>query len=416
MFLIRFIDTLSAGIRNGLREVWAHKVRSFLSMIGIILGVAALVSMFGVVDGMIKEFRKFFEASGGAERVEIDRSDPPIEQQPLAGRSPGLTWRDLDPLRNNIEGISGVAPLVRVNWSPFRYGNRTRWSRLNATTADAVRIQNYEMRYGRFISDLDVEGRLPVVVISGDLYQRLFAGIGDPSGKKILIRGQPFMVIGVLDWTINGPSEERVWFKWSRTYIPATTAFDRFQGNRNLNEILLRVETIDQIPEVSDQVRNLMLQLHRGVEDFEINTQEQRLEEFKATERSFKLSLGGVAAISLFVGGIGIMNVMLATINERVREIGIRKALGARSSDIFIQFVAESLVISFIGGLIGLVASVAMIDVLGQILPDDRAAITLLPNAMITGFSFSVVIGVLAGIYPAIKASRLAPIEALRYE
>ncbi|MGF1532000.1 MAG: ABC transporter permease [Puniceicoccaceae bacterium] len=413
--MIHLISTIAAGIRNGFREVWAHKIRSFLSMIGIILGVAALVSMFGVVDGMVKEFRKFFESAGGAERLQVERTDPPTDQVPFASRSRGLVLEDIPPLEQILPDVLAISPEIRTRWRPLRSGRNSTWRQLKGVTPGTQQIFNHEMRYGRFFTDLEVEKRRPVVVLGGNAYTRLFPDRGDPTGQTITIGGHLFRIVGVIEWTIKG-SNERAWGKWDEVYIPVTTALDRFQGNRNVDRIFFKVAQVEDIPQVSDQIRNVILQLHRGVEDFRIRNEIERLREFQATERSFKISLGGVAAISLMIGGIGIMNVMLATINERIREIGIRKALGARGIDIFVQFIAEALVISFIGGLLGLAASVWMVDLLAGILPPDKATITLLPEAMFTGFFYSVVIGLIAGIYPAFKASRLAPIEALRYE
>jgi ABC-type antimicrobial peptide transport system permease subunit len=190
----------------------------------------------------------------------------------------------------------------------------------------------------------------------------------------------------------------------------------RYKGDDDVNEIHVMADSVEDLPDLVEQIENTLTRTHRGIKDFEIRTQEERLNELKKLEDSFTFSLGGIAGISLLVGGIGIMNVMLASVSERIREIGVRKAIGARSHDIFIQFLAEAIVISVLGGLIGLVASVGLLSVARDLIPEGES-ISLVPvTAMCYGFVFSSTIGLLSGIYPALRAARLDPIEALRYE
>ena len=188
----------------------------------------------------------------------------------------------------------------------------------------------------------------------------------------------------------------------------------RYRGDRGVNTIYMKVRDARNLSDVVSQVENTMNQMHNGIQDFSITTREAELEKYKAREMKWKMGLGGVALISLFVGGIGIMNVMLAVINERIREIGVRKALGARSSDIFMQFLAESVVISFLGGLFGMILSVALVFVLKQILGAEEMAVPF--DSMMYAMLFSISIGIVSGVYPSLRAARLDPITALRYE
>jgi ABC-type antimicrobial peptide transport system permease subunit len=201
-----------------------------------------------------------------------------------------------------------------------------------------------------------------------------------------------------------------------RNYIPATTAMTRFNGDEKISWIAVLGDSVEHLEDLQEQMNNTLAITHRGIEDYEVRTQHERLAEMQKLEDSFLYSMGGIAAISLLVGGIGIMNVMLASVSERIREVGVRKAIGARSHDIFLQFLAEAVVISVLGGLIGLVLSVGFLALAQNIIPDG-ASIDLIPAiAMFYGFLFSSLIGLLSGIYPALRAGRLDPIEALRYD
>jgi ABC-type antimicrobial peptide transport system permease subunit len=218
----------------------------------------------------------------------------------------------------------------------------------------------------------------------------------------------------------NSKSSGGMW-RWrnSGAYIPVTTAMVKFTGNDRLSALGLRVASGDDLNNAVEQVERTLSTTHHGLRDFSINTNEQTLEDFRKTEAAFKLSLGGVAGISLFVGGIGIMNVMLASINERIREIGVRKAVGARGSDLFLQFLSEAAVISVVGGIIGIGVSMGVVAlmnfILTQALPSGAIAKFDI-IIMLQGLAFSVVIGLVAGVYPALRAAKLDPIEALRHE
>ncbi|MFH0878796.1 MAG: FtsX-like permease family protein, partial [Lentisphaerota bacterium] len=199
-------------------------------------------------------------------------------------------------------------------------------------------------------------------------------------------------------------------------FIPLTTARQKLIGDPKLTWLNVKVREFSDISPVAEQIENILTQTHRGIKDFRVETMEKNLAEYRKVEQAFTLSLGGVAAISLLIGGIGIMNVMLASISERIREIGIRKAVGARDWDLFVQFVAESVAISFVGGLLGLLAGAGLIRLLTLLLKQSGLTPVLAPDALLIGFVFSVGVGVLSGLYPAIKAARMDPIEALRYE
>jgi putative ABC transport system permease protein len=428
---MNFLERLRPAVVNGLRELRANKVRSLLSMSGIILGVASLVAMVTVVQGMVGNFRQFVDAMGGIEKITVAREQLPKEQEHLAELSEGITMRDVDRLRRTVPLVRNISPEARVGFEKLAFDGRETSTYVNGVAADYLPVAKrwVDPGQGRFISDLDVLNLKDVIVLGSAVVPDLFPANVDPVGQVVKVRGRRFTVIGVLN-NIEGSGMQirsagsrgsgGSW-RWrnSGVFIPVSTALTKFNGNDRLSGLGLRIADPDQLRDAVEQTERTLLLAHKGLRDFSISTNEQTLEDFRKTESAFKLSLGGVAAISLFVGGIGIMNVMLASINERIREIGVRKAVGARGSDLFLQFLAEAAVVSVVGGLLGLLVSTGIVGlmnyVLTQALPTGAVA-TLDWAIMAQGLAFSVVIGLVAGVYPALRAARLDPIEALRHE
>ena len=404
------------GMLNGLRELWAHKFRSFLTMIGIILGVASLVTMMAVVEGLFHNLTLFFEQSGGIELLRVVDQEAPPEQLNMAALSPGRTIVDADAIRAAVPLASAVAPEINAGWRSLRHGDKRTWARVSGTTGDILATNMLEIESGRNIADLDVAQASQVVVMGSEPREALFLPNENPIGRQITIGGRPFTVIGLIKKYeyMQGPRNALRW-KNRNLFIPVSTAQKRFTGTDKIQGLSVRAQNAGVLSDTVAQIENVLMQTHRGVEDFFVETREDQLAEFKKLERSFTYSMGSIAFISLLVGGIGIANVMLAVINERIREIGVRKAVGARGLDIFMQFLAEALVISAMGGIFGLAVSFSLVDVMREFVPTGQY-ISVPPLALVVGFVFSVGIGLCSGIYPAIRAARLDPIEALHYE
>lgn len=413
---------------NGIREILAHKMRSLLSMSGIILGVAALVAMVSIVQGMVGQFKGFIEMQGGIEKITISTEALPKEQEHLQDSAPGLTMKDVAAIRKLVPSVSHISPEVSVRSTSVSRNGREFNTRVTGTMSDWLVINKRSVQKGRFLSDVDEITRAKVCVLGSLVADEIFEPNENPIGQAVKVGGEWFTVVGVLnEYQIGGGpggrDKKRGPGRWMNggCYIPIHTAMTNYTSNDKLSALYVRISSSEQLYDTIPQLDRVMLQAHGGFQDYSISTNEEMLAEFKKTESSFMISLGGVAFISLFIGGIGIMNVMLAAINERIREIGVRKAVGARGSDIFLQFLVETALVSSIGGLIGLGFSLGITSVVAQVMAGSRmgggiASMTVSPTVMLAGFAFSVGIGILSGVYPALRASRLDPIEALRYE
>lgn len=408
---------LLMGIASGGREVLAHKLRSFLTLFGIVLGAAALVGMLGVVKGLLRGWETMIYETGGIERISVFSKPAPDYQRERAALSPGRTLKD-------VEAILAAVPLAQRVTAEVSIPGGARIYFQGRATGQAVRgvlpatfaMDRFEVAEGRLIGELDLEFQSQVVVIGASIAEALFPRGIDPLGRVLTINAQPFTVIGILkDYRLSssGIGGSRVSQKNYAVFIPLTTAQTLFRIDENVDVLNVQLADVTQMPAAQDQILNVLTHTHRGIQDVRLETREDLLQRFEETRNSYVFSLGGVAVIGLIVGGIGIMNVMLASISERVRELGVRRALGAKRMDILVQILAESLTLAIAGGLIGMVASVALIKILQQVVVASNRP-ELSPAGLVIGIAFSGIVGVLAGLYPAIRASRLSPVEALR--
>jgi putative ABC transport system permease protein len=405
------------GIINGLGEIWVHKLRSSLTIVCVLLGVASLVIIAGFISGLFLEDEIREREFGSNLKLTVEEKMPPPEQSVIASLSPGRTMADARMIHELCPHVEAVSPETEM-WTQMVVGNNSVTNRIRGVTAAALVTGRYTVDRGRFITDNDVDRATPVCVLGSYPASQLFHGHDDPIGAVVMINRQPFTVVGVLhDYQQMESGRNILGWKNFVGFIPITAMQRRMTGSDQLNYLNIRVDDESNLGTVTDQIDSALLGTHRGILDYSVESQQANVQQARAKRRGFFEVGCGVGVITMLVGGIGIMNLMLASINERVREIGIRKAVGAWTRDIFVQFIAEAMTLSFIGGLAGVTLGVFAIRVLRIYMKggENSPPRLSLPSVVI-GLAFSVLVGIVAGIYPAVKASRLDPIEALRYE
>jgi len=428
------IYALKGTVKLGLKSLWMHRLRSTLTILGVVFGVSSVIAMLAIGAGASKEAQAAIARLGSTNLI-IETVKPP-EQQELSGETQfvtayGLTYADAESIRNTLPYVEVTVP-VREIPSEARYLTHQVAVKVIGTVPWYTEIAPIHLVAGRFLSSTDEYRELTTCVIDEQLGQRLF-GFEDPIGMHVRISESFYRVVGIVS-AGSGVAEDKknsAEDSASRSgvagniYIPLSAARSRFSdmvGNFGtsgrsfekveLHKIIVKVPSNDEVLPTHQVLDTLLKRLHEK-QDFRIIVPLELLREAERTTRIFSIVLGSIAAISLLVGGIGIMNIMLATVSERTREIGIRRALGARKTDIITQFLAETLLLTFLGGIIGIC--------LGSFIPFfvtkfANMATVITGASLMLAFGISGIIGLTFGLYPAWHAANMNPIESLRHE
>ncbi len=400
---------------EALESLTSNKLRSGLTILGIVIGVGAVIAMLAIgtgaensITGEIQGIgtNLIFVFRGGSEDV---RNPEP------------LTLGDAEAIADPFAAPSviGVAPILQGS-AEVSYSGESEVTTINGVTPDYEPVRNYHVSEGEFISEAHMLGRSAVVILGVDVAEELFGRKSGLVGETVRIEGQPFRVIGILEEKGGGSfgSED------DQVIVPLTTAQTRLirrTTRDRVDVIFVGAASADLVPQASDEVAQILRQRHRteiGQDDFTIFSQQDFLDVASSITGILTIFLGGIAGISLLVGGIGIMNIMLVSVVERTREIGLRKAMGARKSDILTQFLTESVLLSLFGGVVGIGLGWLISAIVGQIAAANDADIVPVigMDAVLLATLFSAAVGVFFGLYPANRAASLEPVEALRYE
>jgi len=396
----------------------AHKMRSFLTMLGVVIGVGAVIALVAVGAGTQAQVVSQFESLGSNLLVVSSQSSFGFRRGGMTTSQRQLTGSDVEA----IEGLATSVALVAPEYSPgnfsVTYSGTTTQPTISGVTEDYAPVRNWTMATGRFISAEDSDNMAMVAVLGVDAVEDLFGSATvNPVGEIIRINRQNYTVIGVLEQKgqSTGPtSQDRV------VFLPLRTAQIKLggAGTNTVRSINLQVRSAEEMDLAQAQVTAILRTLHglaTGADnDFTVQNQADIVSTVEETSGTFTTLLASIAAISLIVGGIGIMNIMLVSVTERTREIGLRKAVGAKRSDILIQFLAEAVVLSVVGGLIGVGIGVGGAQLIAGLFSSSPALVTGSSVALALGVSLA--IGIFFGFYPANRAARLNPIDALRYE
>ncbi len=410
------IDLLTI-IKIAAKAIWINKMRSVLTSLGIIIGVSAVIVMLAVGEGSKKRISDQMSSMGS--NLLMIRSGSVTSSGARAGHGaqPTLTLNDAYAIEKNVPSVVQVAPSVNST-AQIVYGNQNWSTRITGTTPSLFYIRSWDIENGSLFTPDEVRQSANVAVLGKTVVENLF-GVVDPVGKMVRINNVPFRVGGVLkemgENSFGSDQDDTV-------IVPITTAMKKLSGSQfagTVGSVMVQAASTDDLSKAEEDITLLLRQRHnitgKKQDDFVVRNLTEMMESAMEANETFSLLLAAIASISLLVGGIGIMNIMLVSVTERTREIGIRMAIGAKSWDIRLQFLVEALVLSLSGGVLGILLGMGICAGMAAFAP-DFLPILITPVPMIISFIFSGLVGVFFGFYPAYKASMLNPIDALRFE
>lgn len=414
----KHLASLWESVIDGVVDINSHRSRSVLQVVGIVLGVASVVATFGLIDGGRQQMTEFFESTGGIRKMRIGNKETTGATLTAAEKhSKGLTYDDALALSREATTLELIEPTIERQELVKAPGFEKTIQIAGATFAYGP-MYNFAPAEGRFITPEDLQQSNKVVVLGSTRREQIF-GSRPALGQTVAIGGSAYIVVGVMEkkeYFFNSANDNSLEWMNRMVFVPVTTVLNRMGGDRKGQKIAymnVQVRDIKDMDKAMNEVTAIVKRTHGGVQDFEVVNRAQRMKQMLDQGKVYDITFLVCGTISLLVGGIVIMNILLASFNERVREVGTRKALGATGLNIMAQFLVESVVVTIMGGLLGVVLGAGFTRVMSDLI---QQPVVLSPRIVLLGLSFSVVVGVFFGFYPAIKAARLNPIQALRYE
>ncbi|MBP1607659.1 MAG: macB 1 [Acidobacteria bacterium] len=400
-------------LRVALKALNRNKMRTALTMLGMIIGVAAVIAMVALGKGAQSSIEAQIKSAGTNIINVMSGNFMAMGVRQGSGASNTLTVEDAMAIRQMIPSAQYVAPGVNTR-NQVIAGNQNWQTRIEGTDVEFPLIRSWAVKYGAFFSTQDVTSATKVVVMGSVVATNLFGEDVDPTGQIVRIKNQPFKVIGVMTSKGSGTGFDD---QDDKVYVPYTTAQKKLMGIQHIQNITVSAASANEVKSTADAITELLRTRHKIMpgdsDDFMVRTLEEMAAMRTETTKTMTALLAGIAGVSLLVGGIGIMNIMLVSVTERTREIGLRMAIGARGSDVLMQFLVEAVVLSLFGGGIGIALGFAISWGVTEFLTWPT---TISTDAVALAFGFSAMIGIFFGFYPATKAAKLDPIEALRFE
>lgn len=408
--------SLAESLQVGLADILMRKVRSVVTIIGIILGVMSIMVVLAIVNGMNKSTLEWMGQRGGLTKIEVRQN---WSYDFSKGGMASFSLREINQIRALVPEAAAFNPQTQLQPTEMLNGERGYVCSLLGVYPDMVKVDDWPVKSGRFINSLDIDNHNNVVVLASTTATELFSS-RDPLGSYVSYGGLRLLVVGVMEAKFlqnqGGASsfgDNALEYMNQRAFVPLSTLLSKIDPTQKINGFDLQADTPEDAKTLRKKVENIVLNLKQGKKIFSVESAQEQLEQMRKSTRIFTTIFFLIAVISLLVGGIVIMNIMLASIKERTREIGVRIAIGARQRDVFLQFLVQTVLITALGGVLGIILGYAILGGVGKYLQ-----LQVLASAQMIWVALAVSIGVglLFGVMPAVRASKLNPVEALREE